>query len=174
MLLFSLLSCVWFRTNIAYERMTVDENHLHISETMRLFNMFGPTLHLELAPGNIVPMRQVRIGAETSLAPLLMLAFESEIDDSSLIGQILLFSSIGTNIIHYQYKAGEKLFGVFSPYVQIHSPPLCLGGYETDMTEGLCLTAYGEYQYQMFLQHPNELRFHVGLAIHYVIGGVNF
>ena len=173
MSLLFLFSCVWFRSNLGYENTDAAGHRIHLSETVRLLNFFGPTLHLELAPENIVPVQQARIGAELSLAPLLMLATDGKLNEESPLEQAFIFSSIGAHLFHYQYNETENLFGVLSPYIQIHSPPLCLGEYETDMTEGLCLTAYGESQYQIFLRHPNALRFHVGLALHYVIGSSN-
>jgi len=160
-MLLMLLGCIVMRSNVAYESVS-GENRVHISETMRLMNILGPKLHLELAPGNQAPIQQIALGGDISLSPFVLpLIEEWEISDP--MHQAIFSSGIGANIFHFQDDEEGIKFGILSPYIQLHTPSLCLDGQEF-----LCFTAYGEYQYQIFWAHRNEHRWQLGLSMHYM------
>ena len=161
MLIF-IISCVTLRSSIGYEEVE-EKPRVHISEHLRASHSFGPTLQLEFAPNHQKTLHQFAIGAE--LAPLSAIAFgPSEYETNPLLYPFIL-SSIGMTLFHYQYDPDGSKYGVLNPYLNIHSPPLCLDG-STIYDTGTCFTIHGTTQAQIYLNHPNEFRWNVGISMH--------
>ena len=169
LMVFFLLGCITFRSNIGYEQVK-DEPRIHISEHVRWMGMYGPTIQLEVAPQQRFALRQIALGGEVSSLPIE--AFSQLIGNdgsaSYALSQMLTLSSIGFHLVHYQFDDFVGKVGIFNPYLNLHSPPLCLDG-ATMTTTGTCFSAYGIAQAMLFIDHPNEFRWSVGISMHQTI-----
>ena len=129
--------------------------------------IYGPTIQLEVAPQQRFYLQQIAIGGEVSLLPIEMFSpiLINEDSASYPLTQMLTLSSIGFHFLHYQLDDDGAKFGVLNPYLNVHSPPLCLDG-ATIVETGTCFSAYGIAQAMLFLNHPNEFRWSFGISMH--------
>ena len=166
MLLLFLTGCIFFRSNFGYHQHK-DQPELHISQTIRYLHVIGPTSKIHLSP----ELEQLSLGLEISPSFLFVgLKPIDEIENRPLRYMYLL-SGIGVHFVEYQRRFQRHEFGVMSPFVQIHSPPLCSIPNEKRM---FCISAYGEYEYHIMLKSENYSTWNAGLSIHYGIGFFRF
>ena len=164
------MGCYTLRSSIGYESVDT-KSRIHLSEHLRLSHIYGPTIHVEIAPEEDIWLQQFSVHAELSLASIAMGLEESfqvdfGLNEEHLLTQALLLSSIGSNVFHYQYdeNSGAK-YGLFTPYIMLHTPPFCLDNRSIFETS-ICLSVHSQHQVQLYLYHPTEVRWSIGISVH--------
>ncbi|MAA80246.1 MAG: hypothetical protein CL916_13410 [Deltaproteobacteria bacterium] len=158
MLLF-LIGCIFWKNNIGWNKQ--EKTHeIHLSSTIRYLHLFGPTAKLHLNP----TPKYLSIGMEASPALIFSQILSLEKINEKMLKEIYFLSAIGIDFGGVHFSKEKTKISIFSPYVQLHTPAFCPVKERRTM---LCITAYGESQYNIMLGHPNEINWNTGLSIHF-------